>query len=609
MDDNNMNPFDQNQGTNSYGQPQQSADPYAQNPYGQQQGANPYAQPQQSADPYAQNPYGQQQGMNPYAQPQQGANPYAQPQQGANPYAQPQQNANPYAPEPGVNPYSTSGGAPVPPKEPKKKMSGKMKALIFGGIGLAVLAVGVYFLLTLVIFPAKKTVKEAFNGSISTKALAERSLLSKELGADEIGNLISEKGGGIDVSLKVKKADNVPKLEGLTVKGNVAIDKSAKKLSGEGVLENGKNETIEAELFGDEEQTYVTVKDLMDGYMAINNKNIISAIKNSPLMEGHDLSFLSMIPDVSLDFFSTEKKSFEFKLSDEFWDNVKVSRSGSEKLTVDEASVSAKKYEVTIPKDYLQEKLGELLDKYMDAFTNSGAGNLLSGSGVSLDPATIKSMLKSMITDDVIVYVYLDDDKVVGLKTSGELHIVAYALQYNIDFISFVDDDESATSLDASVSIMGQKIGVTASIVSKKDDGKIRTEVKADMAAAGRDMLKLEYKQNYNTGDKSIRGTGTLSVQGKDTGSIDLEGSVSELEKGKALGITLDELKITADGKELEMEAAASMRTLDSGVTVKDRDSGKKVLNLATCTEEEADAFIPKDKLQKFKEKLASFFN
>ena len=616
MDDTNMNPFEQDgQGANPYAQ-QAGANPYGQqagaNPYGQQAGANPYGQ-QAGANPYAQqagaNPYGQQAGANPYGQ-QAGANPYGQ-QAGSNPYGQ-QAGANPYA-QPAVNPYSAGGGAPVPPKEPRKKMSKKMKILIFSGIAAVLLGVGLYFLFTRVVFPPKKTLRAAVDNTLSAANMMGDSLLAKEFGLDTLVGTTQTKGGSADLSLKLKKYDAKPKLEGLSVDVAIGLDKSAKQMSVDGKLTNKKNESIEAEAFADEERMYFIIKDLMDGYGSVTNKNIVSALKQSPLLQGQDLSALNMIPDISLNLFSTEQQSL-FTIGDDFWDEVSVSRSGSEKLTVGEDSISAKKYAVTIPKEKIQEKVEKALDQYMEVFANSSVMNLLAGQGISsanIDTlkTQIKAVIKGMFTEDVVIYVFLDGDKVVGIKTNGELHLAAYTMAYEASFTVFSDDTKSVVGLDASLSVMGQKISLTGSVISKKDGEKINTTANAALSAAGRDALKIEYKQIYDGSDKSLRGTGSISVANGSDVSISMEGAVTELDKGKKLGIRIDELALTYKEKTVSVEGNVLLRTLDDGATVKTRDTGKKTVDLLAADKNEVQSLLAQDKLLSFKMKLDDFFN
>jgi len=639
MDEQNMNPFGQ-QGTdpfsdpyaqnaqqdpNPYAQPtqgadpftqqsQQIADPYAQgaNPYGQQ-GVNPYAQ--QGTNPYAQrgaNPYGQQ-GVNPYAQ--QGTNPYAQQeanpygQQGANPYGQ--QGVNPYAQQPGVNPYSMNGGTPVAPKPPKKKMSGKMKALIFGGIGLVAVAIGVYFLLTRVVFPPKKALREAVDASFTMDQMVKGSPIMDELGITELSEVFNTSGGAVDLELTMKGGSS--KLDGLKVDVNAAIDKSQKKMSGEAsISRNGKS--LSAELYGDEEQTYLMVEDLMNSYLAISNKNIISALKNSPLMSGQDLQALSMVPDISLDFFNSDKV-MGLTLGDEFWDKVEVSREGKENLTIGGDTIAAQKYDVTIKKETIQEKIDELISQYADQLSDPKYSDLLSqygmsGTNIGSMVNQYKSIIKGMITEDLVFHAYTYDDRLVSLKADGKLKLATVSVDYNITVVNYGDGDKSVHSLEASLSVMGQKIEIKGSIISKKEGSAVKTEAVLSAEAAGSDIAHMLYSQTYDTGSKAITGSGSATVSGKELFSINVSGSVTELEKGKSVTIDLSQVDLTMQGITASFSAKIGMKSLDAGVTVKEKDAGKPVVNVLTASKEEIQSAVKSgdDLSEEFKKKLQDIF-
>ena len=210
MDEQNINPMDTNAADNT-GNPfgtigtqdpysmSGSGDPYGmngtQNPYGAGETQNPYGT-NGASNPYGangtQNPYGADGTQNPYGT--NGAqNPY-----GAsgvqNPYGA---NAaqNPYGAGGMQNPYGTNGaygsGSVTPPKPPKKKMSKKAKILIFGGIGLAAVAVAAVLLCIYVFFPAKKTVKSALDNMLGSEGITSGSLLFKELGMDTLSTSVS----------------------------------------------------------------------------------------------------------------------------------------------------------------------------------------------------------------------------------------------------------------------------------------------------------------------------------------------------------------------------------------------------------------------------------
>ncbi|MBQ9872194.1 MAG: hypothetical protein IJM27_09705 [Eubacterium sp.] len=610
-----VNPYGQPQ-ANPYGQPQ--ANPYGQpqaNPYGQPQ-ANPYGQPQ--ANPYGQpqaNPYGQPQ-ANPYGQPQ--ANPYGQPQadpygQQANPYAEqqaggyPQQpGANPYAPATSLNPYGA--GAPVPPKPPKKKMSGKMKALIFGGIGLVAIGVGLFFLFTMVIFPPKKTLKSAvektFNGS---EGIIKDSPLIDEMGGDDIMKNL-RKGGSIDVQIKGK--DGVAK--DVTIDLGVAKDDSAKRLSGKAVL-SGNGESVDAELFADENQTYVTVKDLINGYISINNQNVISTLVNAPVLQDQDLSSLRMLNDFSLNYFGDSEGGMlsKFVLNEEFWDAVSVSSDGKDKINIGSETVTVNKYKVTVPKSKIDEWVDKAIDAALNSANNSAITKYLERAGLgdaSQLKDRIKPILKSIFPDDFPFWIYVEDERVVGAKLNGKLTIAAYSIDYDVEIIAYGDDDKSKYGITGSITMMGQKIGLTATCTTTKEGNSVKTNVILSLEAANVKAIDANYNQTYDTSSKTITGSGSLSVKNEEVAQISVNGKVTESTSGKSFSLELDDIKLTAQGKSMSFSMKADVKTLEGGATVASKDDSKKVCNIGTCTKEELKAMSSEELLEQLGQKIQKIF-
>ncbi len=595
------NPYGQ-QSANPYGQ--QSANPYGQqsaNPYGQQL-ANPYSQ--QSANPYGQqsaNPYGQRP-VNPYGQ--QPANPYGQ--QPANPYGQ--QPANPYAPQTSMNPYGM-GGAPVPPKPPKKKMSGKMKALIFGGIGLVALGIGLYFLFTMVIFPPKKTVKAAMESTFSGEEGNKiSSPVLNELGGKEMMDSFKGKGGSIELQVSGKSGA----LKNLQLDLNVAKDDTKKLLSAQGTI-SGNGESITGELFADEEHTYGTVKDLIDGYLSINNKNVISSLLKAPILQGTDVSSLGAIPDISLNYFGSGESGTNPLLNEDFWDSVSVSSDGKDKLQIGTSSVNVDKYKVTIPKEKIDEWIDKTVDQLLDNMDNSAIGQILQQQGGALGNLSqmkdqIKPMLKSIFKEDYPFWIYVDDGRVVGARFAGTLSITAYNFEYELNIMAYGSDEKALYGVTGSISIMGQKIGITATIASNNEGSTVKTDAVLSLERGNSKMIDGTYSQTYDSGSKAISGSGSLKVNGEEVGSVNVSGSVTESTPGKSFSVSLDDITLTAKSKSVSLSAKLTAKTLDGGATVAERDSGKKVLDLTTCTKEDLNAMSNEDAMRQIEKKLEKIF-
>ena len=594
MDDPNMNPYgsDPTNGT-PQGTPFSQGNPYGTqsqtgNPYGAQQ--NPYGAQTQTG-----NPYGAQQ--NPYGAQSQAGNPYgAQPRGGVNPYAQ--AGTNPYA---AAAPYG-AGAAPVPPKPPKKKMPTWVKALIFGGVGAAVLGVGLYFLLTRVVFPPKKTVDAAFENSFSAQELF-MTPLTKELGVETLSQNIRQSGGYFSFDLAAAGENST----GDVVHGEGVIDKGAKQLSAEGSLQQNGKTIVEADLFADDSQTYITIQDLMNGYVAISNKNIISGLKNSKLLEGKSelLQAISSLPDFSLDYFGNGPiisgltgLTGDDSIMSELWDKSKVSRAGSETINIGTDSISTKKYEVTIPKEALQDALGKMIDQALNSLDDAQLERYLQQAGVT--SAQVKqlveqarSVIKNMITEDFKYYTFIYEDKVVSIQSEGTLKLSGVAINYGFDFVNYSDDEKAVVSLKASLNVMGQKIEISGSINSRKTGSVYEMNVDGSLQAAGRDVMSLGYTQSFDPSTKKISGTGSLQAEGSTALTLSVSGDVTELTPGKSISLDLSEIKVRTDAMETAFSLKATVSTLDaSGKSVKPLDSAKKVVNVMTASEEEIRSVI-----------------
>ena len=587
---------------NPYGAAQQNPYGAGQNPYGAA-GQNPYGAGQTPYGGAQQNPYGAEQGAcgtngNPYGA-EQGAygtngNPYGA-QQGAygtngNPYGA-QQGGNPYGA--GQNPYAAANGAPiVPPKPPRKKMSKKAKILIFGGIGLAAVAVAAVFLCLYVFFPAKKTVKAAIDGMLSSDNVVSKSVLMKELGMDTLSQNFAREGGQIKLDLTMDGEAVSSQKTG--VDAELDLDKAAKKLSGELELERNGEKFVEAELFADEERTYVTVKDLMKGYLSVTNKDILNSIMNSPLgkemMSHSSVSMPSNIPKIDLNFFAESNSiNMEAFTSDDnvLWKDSKVGREGSEKLAIGSEMVSAKKYSVTIPKETLK----NLVENYMDVALNA-AGNTQFGS---IDPSQIKSLMSGIFKDDFVYYVYVLDDKVISIKANGKLTVVMYSLDYNIDFVNYSSDTQNTLSFSLSLGMGGMNaIEAKFSSITKNEGDQLKTDVTLTLTAANTAEISGSYSQTYNKSAKTFSGSGSLTQSGNSIGKIALEGKVEEQEAGKKLKLQLDNFAISSSsGQEImKLEGSIEIKTKDGGIEVESMDSSKPVVKIEADSKEEIKAII-----------------
>ena len=471
-------------------------------------------------------------------------------------------------------------------------MSKKAKILIFGGIGLAAVAVAAVFLCLYVFFPAKKTVKAAIDGMLSSDNVVSKSVLMKELGMDTLSQNFAREGGQIKLDLTMDGEAVSSQKTG--VDAELDLDKAAKKLSGELELERNGEKFVEAELFADEERTYVTVKDLMKGYLSVTNKDILNSIMNSPLgkemMSHSSVSMPSNIPKIDLNFFAESNSiNMEAFTSDDnvLWKDSKVGREGSEKLAIGSEMVSAKKYSVTIPKETLK----NLVENYMDVALNA-AGNTQFGS---IDPSQIKSLMSGIFKDDFVYYVYVLDDKVISIKANGKLTVVMYSLDYNIDFVNYSSDTQNTLSFSLSLGMGGMNaIEAKFSSITKNEGDQLKTDVTLTLTAANTAEISGSYSQTYNKSARTFSGSGSLTQSGNSIGKIALEGKVEEQESGKKLKLQLDNFAISSSsGQEImKLEGSIEIKTKDGGIEVESMDSSKPVVKIEADSREEIKAII-----------------
>ena len=574
-----------------------------QNPYGMNETQDPYGT-NGAPDPYGtgapQNPYGTNGAPNPYGT-------------GA-----PQ---NPYGTTGVPNPYGTGvpqapyGAAPQPPKPPKKKMSKKAKILIFGGIGLAAVAAAVILLCIYVFFPAKKTVEKAMQAMANGDNLFSQSVLGSELGIDALVKSFSEEGGEViaDLTLAADVTSSADKTLGIGA--DVALDKTAKQLSGTFKLNYSGKDLLDAHLFSDENQTSATIKDLMKGYLTINNKGVISSLKNSPLItEDTVKQALGMIPDFDLNFFGGMGAGLTANLfsdDNEMWKDSKVSREGSETLYAGDISVSAKKYSVTIPKEKLQEMVGKAVDQGMEALTNANVSIPgLSGLNLSAYGTQLKTIIQGIFKDDLVYYVYIKDDKVVSVKANLSLALMTYNIKADLDFTSISADSKNVTKFKAVLDMMGQTIDVDLNISTKEEGGAYNTTASLSATALGKTLASGSYEQTYNKADQTIQGSGSYSITGNATGKISVSGKVAEIDKGKLLKFSFDDISIELpnNGKSVHLSGDLTIKAKSAGLQIQPVDSSKPNVNLSTANKDQIKTVIDTES-EEFKKFVEQFKN
>ena len=443
-----------------------------------------------------------------------------------------QQAQNFGGPNPGMQ-----GGMPVnptpnntKPAKVKKPMSkGAIIGIISGAVALVALIVcGIIFLPK--IFDPKKKIEDAFEKTFNSEN-------SVDLAKD-----ISEKGGETSFTIAI---DSV---SGMDIDSSVDFDlisnNAAKQLSGKMVLNIKGDELVKANIFADENNTYIELEDAINGYLSFPNKGFGDAFINSPLMADVDADDLSALAGLDLDYFGGVEAVEEGEdMFDELWDKAEIKKKGKQSITVNGKSVKAKQYEITFAKD-------DVLDMVDDILAKATADYDLSELGV--DSSTLRSAVSTVIGGDIVANVYIADKEVVRVDCNSSSGMI----NYNV----WLDYDDTAMAGAIELSAMGETISLKLDV--KDPNGNPSGSVTADLA-----------------GEQVVFNFTSTTSSSSDETKADIKFDVSY------------------EGEEL-IAGSVSMDMNTKNTTPATRDTSLKVYDLTTMTEDDAVAMAEENQDQ-----------
>ncbi len=592
-------------------------DQYVQpNPYVQQ---DPYAQQAASQNQYSTydpqseySPYGaqggQQNGYGPYG-PQDGGQ-----QNGYGPYGAQggQQNGyGPYGPQNGSqqNTYggsqdiygaNASFGPQNGPGNMKKGLSKKGKTILFSILG-AVLLVGLaLFLIFGVFYTPKKRLKKAMEANKQTDYCYFNTPFDEVLGTGDIIKTFEEKGGSAEIRVGFNDIDGNTRFEGIGFGGKVNIDRNAKQLSCDFTIDDEeKVVAFDGQLIADEDMTYLTIKDILDGYIAFDNKDFGEKFKNSFLAQEDAFKGLDELPIKDLDYFSEtgflqRNNGFYSGLSEKFWEASEVKTSGSETLDLGGKSVKCKTYKVTIKKDDAKRILGESIEEYMEEIlSDENASDYLNSAGVS-DPeelkAQVKALFDTMITEDIIYKAYVKGGHVVGYTAEGSLNLMGTPVKYDLMIKNTGDKNVTASGETSLViTIQGVAINMYAKYGSTADGNTINSFFNGKISLAGT-AITMDINQKFDTSTGKLDISGNMTSSGQELMTISGNGNITDIVKGKSFTYSLDHFTLTSNERQaFDMNVKCKVST---EANVEKIDSSKKVVNVFQVSKSEFDQFI-----------------
>ncbi len=592
-------------------QPQfgQSADVSQQPQFGQPMGGFPqqpqFGQPQMGVAP--QQPYGQPMGAAPQ-QPQ-----FGQPMMGMA-MGQTQFNQQPYGQPMGMS-QPPQGGKP--PKKPKKPLSkGAIGGIIGGGVALIALIVcAIIFLPKL--FPSdKEVVVDAFEATFGIEVDAETEDI---LGAEEIADKFATTGGVRDISISITE----PSLdETVTVRAVESIDVANKLANSTWTISMNDNNFLNANLVIDETNTYFQVPEIINGYFSLPNENIFQALESSELgqamgLEGMpEFNMADMYFNIATSNTATEINGEYVAIVEQLWDSITYEKQGKAKVDVNGSTVTAKEYFVTVPEDSIKEAIESL----WDAAVAELAANPEYLAQTGMDAATLEStmgsygsMITSLIQGDLVIKVYVKDDKIVKLVCADDVTIYGTPLEY--DFYLDIDDKKMSGVFDISVMdesvgfkfdvdnldtnpsgkvtvyAAGEIIDVNFKLTDNSSDTKTACNLYFDVVYGGTTYVTCDTTVNADNSSNTFDGDMVLDIMDEGEIGFEFAGAIKDINKGVGYTLELSKCDVLANGeKMLGMTMAVKVDTSTheaSGI-----DSSLPVYDVVSMTESDFETIV-----------------
>jgi|GEM_PF-5619653 len=508
------------------------------------------------------------------------------------------------------DPYGAGAAFGTPPKV-KKGLSKKGKTILFSILG-SILVVGLaLFLIFGVFYTPKKRLKKAMEANKAPDYKEFNTPLDEVLGTGEINKAMREKGGSVEVRAGFDHVEGDTRFEGISFGGKFSIDKIAKLISLDVILENDGKQVFDGQFLADENYTYLTIPDVLDGYITFDNKDFAEKYKNCFLFqEGKDYGG-AFFSSKDLDYFSEDpfgvlSNDSSEKFLNDLWEVSEVKTSSKETIDLGGRSVKCKTYVVTIKKDDFKRIFEDTIDKYIDDLVeNDETSELFTNSGVDLDQfkAQMKMIFSNMITEDIIYKAYVNKGHVVAYAADGKLNLMGTMIDYDL-MIKNTGDKNVMSSGETSLvlTVQGIALDVFAKYGSAKDGNVINTYFNGKLSIAGT-ALTADLKQSYDTSSGKIDITGSVSRVGE---SLILAGtgSITDVTKGKSFTYNIDELTVEYGGEELmKMKLWAKFNTEPNVSKV---DGSKRIVNIFEVSEAEFRQFMTDNEknLDKLKEDM-----
>ncbi len=494
-------------------------------------------------------------------------------------------------------------------KKPKKALTkGKFAALIGGGAVIVALVVcGVIFLPGL--FKSdKEVVLDAIEETFSSYSQNE---IDDILGKDALIDAYQEKGGNISFDISVN-AGNGDDACSIGWNQTETVDRKDKKLSGEAAITIGGEDCVSYQIFQDKDTINIGIPELIAGYLSFPADDPIGAIADSPVGQSLGLN-ASALTGYSTNMFATGTEGASLTSGyvnalETIWDTAEFKKQGRAKITVNGETVTAQEYYVTWSKEDLQDACESAIDGLSEMITSSE--DTLDQMGMSAADyeyymEQLKSMIPSLIKDDLRVKVYVKGKRAVKITCKDKINIMNLVkLEYDFWLDAGKDDLSGNLSFDVSGNSVGLKFethdisgNTYGSVTAFAGDTEFGLDFTKDVVESGDTVtttvklsassyLSVDWEKTFNKADNTFENTINANIIGADTYVVNYKGAYKDINKGVAYTVAIDSFELEAANRTL---CSGSINTAvdTSNISLQQMDTSKKVYDLATMTEDD----------------------
>ncbi len=510
--------------------------------------------------------------------------------------------------QPGMAPQPPVGGG-KPPKVKKPMTSGKLAAIIGGGVALVALIVcGILFIPKL-FKPAKDVVVDAFENTFKVETVTD-----DVVGMADINEAMLEKGCDATLNLYVNEVVGIEFEKDLALVSTYSYDPVGMLVNAAVNFAYGDSNLFTVNVIGDETNTYVQLSDMIDGYFSLPNEGMLKALESSPLGESMGLTGA---PNYSIDYFSMSRDE-ETAVNSDFvnaieglWDKVVVEKEGNAKIDVNGNTVKAKEYVVTIKEEDLEESLELMVDGMTDMMMDPAT---LEASGLTIDDVTttmsqMKALIPTLVDGDFVAKVFIKDKKVVKVTSEDDINIMGVSMEYDFYFdyddkdasagftftvmgesinVSFdADDIHGDTTGKLTFAAAGEFIDVNFNVDREDSDSTNDFVMNADVTYNGTQMVTFDVDSSYNKSTYAIDGVINMNVPDEDVDvTVNYAGGYKNINKGVSYTFALDTIEVLVN-EELIVKAGLDISLDTSKVSATGLDTSLPVYDLTVIDETE----------------------